>query len=189
MIQKLINQIKTELETELNDLISKLEIILYYPTQEIDKDVSRIAIYPGKLTINQKFKDTILSQKETKEISQEFQQELSINICDSDRENVEKITSLVTAIILTNQNEFYQTTTTKYNSKTISNTQTISQISLIEGLYISQQNPFVFQLKFDAISLMKIVKTVTDDTIESIKEIELKSTMGNSLPSDKQATR
>ncbi len=82
----------------------------------------------------------------------------------------------------------YKTITTQYKSKTISNTQTISQISLIEGLYISQQNPFVFQLKFDAIGQMKIVKTVTDDNIESIKEIELKSTMGNSSPSDKQAT-
>ncbi len=170
-------------------MIDKLQIILYYPTQEIDKDVSRIAIYPGKLTINQNFKDTISSQKQTKEISQEFQQELLINICDSDQENVEKFTSLVTAIILMNQNKFYQTITTPDKSKTISNTQNISQISLIEGLYISQQNPFVFQLKFDVIGQMKIVKTVTDDSVESIKEIELKSTMGNSLPSDKQATR
>ena len=175
MIQKLINQIKTELETELNNLIDKLEIILYYPSQEIDKDVRRIAIYPDKLTINQKFKDIISLQKNTKEISQEFQQELLINICDADQVNVEKITSLVTAIILTNQNKFYQTITTQYNSKTISNTQNISQISFIEGLYISQQNPFIFQLKFDVIGQMKIVKTITDDTIESIKEVELKS--------------
>ncbi len=95
-----------------------------------------------------------------------------MNICNQDLENIEKITSLVTAIIITNQDNYYQTITTEYKSQTVSNIHTISQISLIEGTYVQPQNPFVFLLKFEVIGQMQIVKTV-EDKVEIIKEYEL----------------
>ncbi|NER05682.1 MAG: hypothetical protein F6K17_25375 [Okeania sp. SIO3C4] len=202
MIITIINSIKTELETELKGSIQDLKIVCE-PVLEIKPDAtkpdkSQIAIYPGKLTINPKFKDTIPQQlnkhnipqkiennqsidiPKQLEIRQEFKQELLVNIFNQDLEKIEEITSLVTAIILSNSNKFcygeenqnIKAITTEYQSKTVSNTHTISQISLIEGTYIQQQNPFVFQLKFEVIGQIQMVKTVAEK-VEIIKEYEL----------------
>lgn len=261
MIQKLINNIIIELETELNDLINKSEIIILNnnATENIDKKACEIYLSSGKLTINQKFNDSIKPQLSTQYISetleinlaekhhkyqlkyepiehsiryyllidnqekvieenkdfkitqkkkdiditieneqlfskatkiilkysyieglislQEFKQELLINITEEKSEKLEEITSLITAIIITNQQTFIDNynnssnSPTQYRSKTVLNTHTISEISFREGIYLNQQTPLIFQLKFDIIGQLKMIRIVGQDFAQAIKEV------------------
>ena len=184
MIQQLISNIIAELKSELVTEINESQIIAIPLANTSEKNPSQIAVIPGKLTISQQFKNQqfIYSKSSVLEAiaMQEFQQELFIDICHKDLGKLENFASLVTGIILTNQEKLTQNynnqkTATQYTSKTISTTHTVSKINLLEGVYTTLETPSVFQLKFEVFGQLKLVKTVTEEVSE-IEKIEINST-------------
>ena len=189
MIQQLISNISKEFETELDSSNDELQILTVPLTKAINENqLPKIAIYPEKLTINQNCKDTNLPHyNSSKEIIvlREFQQYFLIDICNDDLAKLEEIASLITGIIFTNQEKlikYYnikgennsEKPVTQYTSKTVSNTHTISQINLLEGIYTTLENPFIFQLKFEVFGQIKSIKTVTEEAgvIEEVKILD-----------------
>ena len=188
MIQKLIFNIIKELQNELAGHPLQPKVVAISIAQPIAQNLPQIAIYPGKLTITQNFKDTNLARHHTSRsvlVLREFQQELFLDIYTQDLGKLEEISSLAIGTILTNQEQLIQNNnleqddnsehpTHQYQSKTISNTHTISQISSLEAIYISQEKPFAFRLKFAVIGQLKMVKTVLEE-VGTIEHIEVKS--------------
>lgn len=187
MIQQLISNIIQELKTELNSSNGELQIQAFPLTKPIDENqLPQIAIYPEKLTINQNCKNSNLPHYNSPKgiiALREFQQYFLIEICDNDLAKIEEITSLITGIILTNQDKLIQNynikkennsekPATQYTSKTVSNTHIISQINLLGGIYTILENPFTFQLKLEVFGQIKLIKTVTEEA-GVIEEVEI----------------
>lgn len=183
MIQQLISNIIVELKSELVTQINESQIIAIPLAKISEKSTSQIAVFPGKLTIFQQFKGQQLKDSKSSVLEaialQELQQELLIDIYNQDLGKLEELSSLVTGIILTNQEKLIQDynnsqeNATQYKSKTISTTHTVSKINLLEGVYTTLETLSVFQLKFEVFGQLKLVKTVTEEVSE-IKEIEIK---------------
>lgn len=108
----------------------------------------------------------------------EFQQEFLIYICDIDIDNIEKFSSIVTGIILTNSDELIQyynfIKPTQYQTNQVITTHTISQINAIDGTYETLAPPFKLRLKFKVIGQLKLTKTVTEG-VSPIRDVRINS--------------
>ena len=193
MIQLLISKTVAELKSELARQINKSQITAVPISKTLDENLPQIAVYPGKLTIDRQFENNISVNGN---LVQEFQQILLIDICTKDLERLEKLTSLVTGIILINQEKLIQDYNNPtennnsqkdatYTSKTISTIHKIGKINLLEGIYTALETPFTFQLKYEVFGRLTIAKTTKEDR-SRIEEIELQqvklSANDNSTP-------
>jgi hypothetical protein len=96
----------------------------------------------------------------------EFQQQLLIDIYDTDLAAAEQWASLVTGIILTDQQEFiaaFNTTAkTEYQAGPYLTGHTLNQINFLEGTPTYTDALFNIQLKFNISGQLKLVKKISD---------------------------
>ncbi|NEP25193.1 hypothetical protein [Moorena sp. SIO3I6] len=190
MIQHLLSQISEQLKQQLIQDISTPQIeIVAQPITESPTTLPHISIYPGKWEISSTFRSTHPQQLHPEQQNptiittcREFQQEFFIDICDADLTNLEKLASLTTGVILTNDKELIEnynlSTANNYQAQQTATTHTISQITILEGSYDYLNNTPKLQLKWQVIGQVNFSKTITD--IERlIEEIEINQTVSS----------
>lgn len=194
MIINLLKLIVEKLKTELNGIIDhNSDNIVIFPFNNLQETEPSISLIPARLTIQQHFPN---NNYDLTTIT-DFQQDLLIFITNKDLTKLEQSASVVTAIILTNQAEFRQQYNnlnpkddqsapnkhnshnnyplTKYQSKNVSNTHFLNQISFLEQTYIKQKDYYKIQLKFVIYGQLKMVKNVSLSDAEVIKEVEIEN--------------
>jgi hypothetical protein len=112
-------------------------------------------------------------------IIREFIQEFFVDIIDSNLENIEKFSSLISGIILTNNDELIADYNSHfqanpYQSKQIIANSTISYIHFLNANYINLTNPLKFQLKLQVKGQLNLSRTVRE-SISPIQTIKLYS--------------
>ncbi|AOX00806.1 hypothetical protein BJP34_16365 [Moorena producens PAL-8-15-08-1] len=193
MIQHLLSQISQQLQQELIQDISTPQIeIVAAPITESPTTLPHIAIYPGKWEIASTFRSTHPQQLNPEQqdtatsaiitTSREFNQEFFIDIYDADLTNLEKLASLTTGIILTNNKELIETynlsTANNYQAKQTATTHSISQITILEGSYDYLNNTPKLKLKWQVIGQVNFSKTITE-FVAPIEEIEINQTVSS----------
>ncbi|MBD2196754.1 MULTISPECIES: hypothetical protein [Calothrix] len=145
------------IDGEDNLLEENLDFFIDYQqaTITLKTDLSRAS----KLLIDYSFMSIL--------VIQEFMQEFFIDIWDDSLTNIDKYSSLIMGIILTNNDQLINdynlnSQLTPYQTHHIFNTHQINQIRVMNGSYSSFSSPFKFQLKFQVIGQLRIRKTVSE---------------------------
>lgn len=112
-------------------------------------------------------------------VIREFTQEFFVDIIDSNLENIEKFSSLISGIILTNNDELIADYNSHfqanpYQSNQIITNLTVSYIHFLNANYSNFTNPFKFQLKFQVKGQLNLSRTVRE-SILPIQTIKLYS--------------
>lgn len=96
----------------------------------------------------------------------EFQQGFLADIYDGTGAEVEKLASLVTAMILTNHDQLIErynfTDKTEYLAGQFLSTHALAQIQVIEGVHGRSDSAFKLQLRFKAAGQMTLTKEITE---------------------------
>ncbi|WP_424103246.1 hypothetical protein [Moorena producens] len=169
---------------------AQIEIVAA-PITESPTTLPHIAIYPGKWEIASTFRSTHPQQLNPEQqnptittTSREFKQEFFIDIYDADLTNLEKLASLTTGIILTNNKELIETynlsTANNYQAQQTATTHRISQITILEGSYDYLNNTPKLKLKWQVIGQVNFSKTITE-FVAPIEEIEINQTVSSQL--------
>ncbi len=111
---------------------------------------------------------------QTTQILQEFQQQLLIDIYDSDKAALEKWASLTIGIILIDTDDIIKTSNNNAKeyatqSKKMVTTHQIDHIQLTEGTPTASESPFQWQWKFKVTGSLKLSKQITQ--VGTIKQI------------------
>lgn len=157
MIQHLLES----LITHLNKNLPEVKEIKQEP---VDITPS-IALYAAQFEV----KNTGLSETTI----QDFQQEMRVEIYDSERADLEKWTSLTLGIILSDSDEIIKACNQRaknspYHSEHFSITHLIDYIQLVEGIPSASESLFQWQLKFKVSGHLNLSKNIGDGVIKEI---------------------
>jgi hypothetical protein len=103
-------------------------------------------------------------------IIREFSQDFLVDILDSNLKNIEKFSSLISGMILTNHDELiadynFPSQVTQYQSNQILTVHSISHIDFINGSYSNFLSSYKLQLKFQTKGQIKVTKAVRDSVL------------------------
>ncbi len=178
MICKLINKIHDNLEVGLVDVLPDDgydHIVVEKDSVPVVENYPLISIYPEKFEMISKIKDKNLIGEGILSAQREFSQKLSVKIFAADYDDISKLASLISGIILINKEQLIQLTNAE-----LANTSNIYSVKLIiNDLELENGNPQYenqnavddsYQLSFWVKGYMSIQKTITEG-YEKISEV------------------
>lgn len=172
MIYNLLNAIATLLKSELSTHLPQpdKQLTLTQPTKSPVEPCPKISLYCGQFTLEQGIKEPNFIKPYPEENRQEiialreFSQDFFINIYDRNLSNIEKYSSLILGVILTNSDDLMQqyntAEVTQYQSQQTLTTHLISQINLLEGDYKNSADILSFELKLQVKGQLKLLRKV-----------------------------